>query len=60
VDYNRDFSSAEDYRSLDYGEAIETNFDLFDWYRPTESGEYKLIVFYQADELLAQPPAGML
>jgi hypothetical protein len=60
VDYNRDFSTPEDYQALNRGESIQATFDLLDWYRPIQPGTYKLVVFYQADEPLARPPAGTL
>jgi hypothetical protein len=60
VDYNRDFSTPDDYRALLPGESIEKAFDFFKWYIPEKSGEYILVMHYQADEPLASPPVDIL
>ncbi len=60
TDYDRDFSTAEDYLSLGSGEQISAYFDLFEWYRPEKQGDYQLIVYYQADEPLAEAPPEVL
>ncbi|MCG8417875.1 MAG: hypothetical protein MJE77_08025 [Proteobacteria bacterium] len=58
VDYDRDFSEAEDYVALAPGDTISGGFDLFEWYPLEHAGTYRLTVFYQATEELATPPAG--
>ena len=60
VDYQRDFSPSSDYDYLSPGEKVSVSFDLFEWYEPVNPGTYVLVVHYQADEPLADPPAQIL
>lgn len=60
VDYDREFSEAEDYITLQPGKQIEGQIDLCRWYAPRFPGRYRLVVHYQADEDLADPPPGVL
>lgn len=55
-DINREFSPPGDYRWLKPGEAVTASFDLLDYYHITKPGTYRLTLFYQADEELADPP----
>lgn len=56
VDYDRDFSSSSDYIYLEPGRSISGSFDLLEWYTPSTTGTYRLVVHYQADEPLASTP----
>ena len=58
--YQRNFSSPEDYVWLAPGQSIATSFDLFEWYSLPSTGEFELVVCYQADEPLAPKPDGLL
>jgi hypothetical protein len=60
VDYQRDFSPSSDYGYLAPGEKVSITFDLFEWYEPVNPGTYVLVVHYQADEPLAEPPLEIL
>lgn len=60
VDYQRDFSPSSDYGFLPPGEKVSVSFDLFEWYEPVNPGTYVLVVHYQADEPLADPPLEIL
>jgi len=60
VDYQRDFSPPSDYGFLPPGEKVSVSFDLFEWYEPVNPGTYLLVVHYQADEPLADPPLEIL
>jgi hypothetical protein len=56
ADYDRSFSPRSDYVWLGPGESISTTFDLWEWYAPIGAGSYRLKMYYQADEPLADPP----
>jgi hypothetical protein len=56
ADYDRPFSPLPDYVWLAPGESIATTFDLWEWYAPIGAGCYRLLMYYQADEPLADPP----
>ena len=56
VDYDRPFSPPSDYVWLSPGESIATTFDLWKWYAPIGAGRYRLTMYYQADEPLAEAP----
>jgi hypothetical protein len=56
VDYDRSFSPLSDYIWLNPGESISTGFDLWEWYAPIGAGRYRLVMYYQADERLADAP----
>ena len=56
VDYHRNFPVPTDYVYLEPGESLITTFNLFEWYLPASPGKYTLIVYYQADEELAESP----
>jgi hypothetical protein len=56
VDYDRRFSPRSDYVWLSPGESLSTTFDLWEWYAPSEAGRYLLVMYYQADEQLADAP----
>ena len=58
--YQRDIASADDYIWLAPKESRTTHFDLFEWYKLPEPGEYELQVFYQADEPIAPKFDGIL
>ena len=60
VDYKRDFSPRSDYGYLPPGGNISVSFDLFEWYEPVIPQTYLLVVHYQADESLADPPPEIL
>jgi hypothetical protein len=60
VDYQRDFSPSSDYGYLPPGEKVSVSFDLFEWSEPVNPGTYLLVVHYQADEPLADPPLEIL
>ena len=59
VDYDRPFSPPSDYVWLSSGERVSTSFDLWQWYAPTQAGIYRLVIYYQADEQLAEAPRGL-
>ncbi len=56
ADYDRSFSPPSDYVWLGPGESVSTTFDLWEWYAPIGAGCYRLLMYYQADEPLADPP----
>ncbi len=58
--YHRDFSAPADYVWLAPGQSITTSFDLFAWYSLPAAGTYELVFYYQADEVLAPKPKGLL
>lgn len=60
IDYERDLPGPEDFGELAPGEAMTTTFDLFLYARPQRPGRYAVTFVYQADEPLAQPPAGVV
>ena len=57
-DYQRD--DATEYGMLAPGESIQTEFDLWRWYRPTEAGTYRIVFHYQADEKHRGTPADVV
>jgi hypothetical protein len=58
--YQRSFSPPDDYRTLQPGASLASEFDLFDWYALPGPGSYELVVYYTADEPLASPPDNVL
>lgn len=60
VDYKREFSPKSDYVELHPGHSVGSSFDLFKWYRPIRAGNYRMVVYYQADEPLASAPINVV
>lgn len=58
--YERTFSSLEDYIWVEPEQSISCIFNLFEWYVIPSSGDYEMILYYQADEALALKSAGLL
>jgi hypothetical protein len=58
--YERNFSSLEDYIWIEPGQSISCTFNLFEWYVLPSSGDYEMVMYYQADETLALKPVGLL
>jgi hypothetical protein len=60
IDYERDLPAPGDYGELAPGASIATEFDLFHYARPRQPGRYTVTIVYQADEAVADPPAGIV
>lgn len=59
LDINRDFATAADYKLLNPLDSIFTTFDLLKYYPLKKSGNYELILHYQANEKMAKSPSGI-
>ena len=51
--YERELAAVAEYAPLAPGEAMESAFDLCEWYELPGAGDYELVVYYQGDEALA-------
>jgi hypothetical protein len=60
IEYERDLPGRDDYGELAPGESVAGEFDLFHYARPRWPGRYNVTISYQADEPVANPPAGVV
>lgn len=50
--YDREYARSEDYVWVQPNRHVSKSFDLFEWYSLPTAGDYKLVLYYQADEVL--------
>ena len=58
IDYERALPTRDDFGELAPQDSVTGEFDLFHYARPQQPGRYTVTIVYQADEALADPPAG--
>ena len=58
--YERVLPAPDDYVRVAPEQSIGRSFNLFEWYTLRTPGEYEVVVYYQADESLAQKPPELL
>lgn len=56
ADINRDLSKPKDYHFLPPGESRKAVFNLFEFYRLTKPGEYRVTLFYDPSEPYTEKP----
>jgi hypothetical protein len=56
VKINRNDPQANDFAMLKPGESLSRTIDFFHYYHPKKPGNYKITIYYQADEALINRP----